>query len=536
MDRVPRLGSPQQVSSAPRQALVPAMVAGAGVVIAAFALASIRYPQLQPSASIAAYLLLWVGGLGGAVLLWRRDDRPALVLLIMVALLARAPLVHKAPFLSSDAYRYLWDGRVLLHGYDPYVVAPDDPRLHSLRLGWLYQYIDWNRVPSLYPPLALALFALADKLDDNGLLAIKSLVEIGDLAALALLIAALRRRGLPVGRAAFYAWSPVVIVEFAWSGHLESWALAALAAAVFLYDGGRRIWSAVALAAAVLVKLYPLALVPTFFARRGWKPAAVCAAIVALAYLPFFVWSTNVLGFLRSFSVAHHYNDTLHPYLHTRGSAVLLALCVAAAFYARYRGADLVRTIIMLVVAYLLVSSNVFPWYLTAFAILLPLVPDVFAGVQRPAMLGIAAWLSLAILGYAWQATYAAQFFEYAPLFAGLALTAFRMARSRPIATAVAAFILAGCSAGDREYRALAADEAAVAEGSAIYARHCALCHSPTRSSEVGPALDRVVERRSFADLSNHIATAVPGPDLSDEQRRSIVAYLVSLDERSHYK
>jgi len=36
------------------------------------------------------------------------------------------------PRLSTDVYRYVWDGRVQWLGYDPYVLEPDDPALRGL--------------------------------------------------------------------------------------------------------------------------------------------------------------------------------------------------------------------------------------------------------------------------------------------------------------------------------------------------------------------------------------------------------------------
>lgn len=386
-------------------------------------LASIHSVGDQPQLAVAAYIGLSVSALVGIAALWRRDDSAALLLLIVVAVVARAPFLLKQPFLSTDAYRYLWDGRELLNGLNPYVVAPDNPMLHWLRLDWLYQYIYWHWAPSIYPPLDLALFAIADKLDNSGLLGIKTLVEIGDLGALWLLVLALRQRGVPAGRAALYGWSPLVILEFAWSGHEEAWCVAALLAAIYIYDRGGRLGSALALAAAVLVKLYPLALIPAFFPRQAaWKWAGACFGIVVLAYVPFVLWDPNVFGFLSAFVTGYHQNDTLHLILGTRVCAAVFAACVAIAFYARTRGADLVATTALVVLAYLLLTPSVYPWYITVFAALLPLIPGVFSGQLRPVMIGLVCWLSFGILGYAAEASLAAHVAEYAPLFVGLAI------------------------------------------------------------------------------------------------------------------
>src|SRR6478609_891925 len=42
------------------------------------------------------------------------------------------------PSLSGDPYRYVWDARVLAHGYNPLAVAPDSPVLASLLDAVIY--------------------------------------------------------------------------------------------------------------------------------------------------------------------------------------------------------------------------------------------------------------------------------------------------------------------------------------------------------------------------------------------------------------
>ena len=55
----------------------------------------------------------------------RRD----VVIVLVVAVAARALLVPGAPTLSDDAYRFVWDGRVQAAGFNPYRYVPADRRL-----------------------------------------------------------------------------------------------------------------------------------------------------------------------------------------------------------------------------------------------------------------------------------------------------------------------------------------------------------------------------------------------------------------------
>ena len=53
--------------------------------------------------------------------------------MLLVAAALRLPLIVSPPFLSTDIYRYVWDGRVQAAGINPYRYLPADPALASLR-------------------------------------------------------------------------------------------------------------------------------------------------------------------------------------------------------------------------------------------------------------------------------------------------------------------------------------------------------------------------------------------------------------------
>ena len=59
--------------------------------------------------------------------------RTALVVILGLALAMRLAIVGEAPLLSTDLYRYVWDGRVQAAGINPYQYVPADPHLQALR-------------------------------------------------------------------------------------------------------------------------------------------------------------------------------------------------------------------------------------------------------------------------------------------------------------------------------------------------------------------------------------------------------------------
>ena len=60
-------------------------------------------------------------------------------MIIGFGIVFRAVLVPNDPaLLSTDMYRYVWDGRVQQHGINPYLYAPSSEQLRSLRDDTIY--------------------------------------------------------------------------------------------------------------------------------------------------------------------------------------------------------------------------------------------------------------------------------------------------------------------------------------------------------------------------------------------------------------
>lgn len=187
-------------------------------------------------------------------------------------------LVLAPPVLSDDVWRYLWDARVLTHGLDPYARAPDDPALAELR-NEVWARVSFREIPTIYPPVAQLLFALARSLADAP--AAVKLVALG----LHLLTGEVLLRAASDPRAhALFVLSPLALGESALSGHVDVAAgLFVLVAVVALGHGHPR-RAAVLAALATGTKLVGLLLLPAL--RRDRSALAVAALLSAALVLP----------------------------------------------------------------------------------------------------------------------------------------------------------------------------------------------------------------------------------------------------------
>jgi len=242
---------------------------------------------------------------------YRRIPCLELTMLIGAGLVFIALVFPNWPNLSPDSWRYLWDPQVILHGFNPYQIAPGDPRLSSLRTAYplIYANMRYRNVPTIYPPGAQGLYLLTALLSDT-IYGIKATMTLLSLIAAALVMVLLYRRGQDLRRVIIYLWNPLIVLEFALNAHIDIaavvWILLAILAASAPWprhraepaacapDGnGRRVHKATGIpqraligfliGMAVLTKLWPLILViafanPLIFRRHPPIPPGLLAS------------------------------------------------------------------------------------------------------------------------------------------------------------------------------------------------------------------------------------------------------------------
>src|SRR5271154_2121080 len=113
------------------------------------------------------------------------EHRAAFWLILGGALLFRLTLAPLPPTLSTDMYRYRWDGRVQNAGWNPYSVNALDPRLKSLRDS-AWSGMPGPEVPAIYPPLAELIFRGTARVTQSPL-GFKTPFVLADLLVVAML-------------------------------------------------------------------------------------------------------------------------------------------------------------------------------------------------------------------------------------------------------------------------------------------------------------------------------------------------------------
>lgn len=247
-------------------------VAAGGTVVAMIMVAALAHVgrPTDVAMGVALAYVPWAG-----LLIWRThlDERTAIGWGTGLAALAGLALLLAPPVLSDDIHRYLWDGTVARAGISPYAFAPDDPALASLR-DESWRRINNPEIPTIYPPIAQLLFAVAPSL-----VLLKVAALLAHLATIPVVANLARNGSLTLA----YALCPLVLLESALGGHVDAFAGLAIAGAVLALREQRPWSAALAAVIAVGVKLIGLLLVPLIWLRD--RRAALFAVVIGLAMI-----------------------------------------------------------------------------------------------------------------------------------------------------------------------------------------------------------------------------------------------------------
>ncbi|TJY37850.1 mannosyltransferase [Pontimicrobium aquaticum] len=198
-----------------------------------------------------------------------------LKLLTWIAFIFRTVFILAIPNLSQDFYRFIWDGRMILEGFNPYLYTPEsfiaNGEFLVAQAQELYTGMGGLSASHFtnYPPLNQLCFVFA------GLFASKNI--LGSVVVLRLIIIAadfgtlyfgqklLEKLKLPAHNIFWYILNPFIIIELTGNLHFEGVMIFFLVWSLYLLYSGKWKWAAVVFACSVSIKLMPLLFLPLFW-------------------------------------------------------------------------------------------------------------------------------------------------------------------------------------------------------------------------------------------------------------------------------
>jgi hypothetical protein len=363
----------------------------------------------------------------------REISKTALQVCLGLAVLWRVALVGVPPLMSDDIYRYVWEGRIQVHGGNPYAWTdrPEAERWIPLR-DPTWQAMNHKGYTAFYPVLWAMAVRLVASVHDS-VTAMKVFVVICEMLTWLVLARLLALRKLPPDRLLIAAWSPLAIAEIAGGGHNDSFGLLFVSLALLALDSGRPLLSALMGALAFQAKLAPGLAVAAWARRFKLWHIAAAAALVLVLVIPYASAGDGLLRSLSGYGQFWRYNQTLFvpieallgPKLAPIAAGLLVGVTALALAALRVEpvAAGLATT-----AAILLLSPSVLPWYATWLLPWLVLRDEagalLFTGTATLAYFVYPGWLA----GGPWQISWGLRALEYGPC---LLLSALSIARAR---------------------------------------------------------------------------------------------------------
>jgi hypothetical protein len=323
------------------------------------------------------------------------DGRAALLIILGGALAMRLALLFVEPYLSTDIYRYIWDGRVQAAGINPYRYMPVAPELSHLRDAAIFPGINRpDYAVTIYPPAAQAIFLAITRILGESVVAMKLGLLLFEAALVAVLIAVLRGLGRAATRVVIYAWHPLPIWEIAGSGHVDIAMCALLMGGLLLFVRGRTLVAGILVTLGALVKPTALLALPVLWRPWSWRLPLVVALTIVLAYVPYLSVGGGVLGYLGGYineegfgsgrgfallwlmeSYTGYLPGAVYVYA-TVAAAIMIGLALAVAFRKDRSAETAFACLSWLLAVFLVLASPHYPWYFLALVPVLALYPS----------------------------------------------------------------------------------------------------------------------------------------------------------------
>ncbi len=312
------------------------------------------------------------------------------------------------PNLSQDFYRFIWDGRLVLNGINPYLFTPemlmgDSSLSHGLVITNAQQLYDGMGALngshySNYPPINQLFFAIGSLWTGKGVLGsvivLRIVTILADIGILYYGKKLLEQLQLPVKNIFWYFLNPFIIIELTGNLHFEGVMLFFVVWSLYSLHKGKWFWAAVLLGVSVSVKLIPLLFLPLFFKYfvkkkaigKGFRKLSMfytaILATVTLTFAPFlssdFIsnFSEAILLWFQNFEFnASVYYIIRYIGFQTIGwniiadvgkilPLVVLFVLLLLAFFRRNETTQKLITVMLLGISfYFLLSTTIHPWY-----------------------------------------------------------------------------------------------------------------------------------------------------------------------------
>lgn len=282
-------------------------------------------------------------------------------------------------YLSDDVYRYVWEGKMVLHAYNPYIYSPNDFRNSGLADDLIYPLINHPWHVTIYPPLSQYLFAMTYLISGDSIIGFKLLSLLFEFLSLFLMFILVRKFDLPDWTYLLYLFCPLILIEFLFSNHLDIFGLPIVILLLLNLKESKPNSFLIGILAAlgVVVKLYLLFFIPflIFYFKGKYRLYFIISflIIVFISYLPFIASSGfNVFGSLVPYLSSWQYNGSIfllfkQVFGQTTARYICYSIFLSAyipLFFVKPFKNNLYLQMFAIFGLYLILTPSIFNWYM----------------------------------------------------------------------------------------------------------------------------------------------------------------------------
>lgn len=332
----------------------------------------------------------------------------------------RLVFLFAVPMLSDDFYRFIWDGRLLMAGVNPFLHFPAfymDSAVLSIPgiEESLYEKLNSPFYFSVYPPFSQLVFYISSFLSNGdffqNVLWLRVFILMAEGVSLYFLPKLLTRYGIAKKAGLIYALNPLVIVELSGNLHFEAYMICFIILFFYFLKESKIAWSGLFFGLAIITKLIPLIFLPLLIAPLGVRKflqfSFITLTIMLVTSLPFL---SGIQGFGSSIGLyfqKFEFNGSIYFLLREVGFWLAgfnliywfgLALAVLTFLLILWYAWSIRKSLSMALPPqlmwalsiYLLFSTTVHPWYITPLVLL-----ATFSNFRFPVV-----WSALIVLTY----------------------------------------------------------------------------------------------------------------------------------------
>lgn len=326
------------------------------------------------------------------------------------ALLLRLLLLLAIPNLSQDFYRFIWDGRLILEGINPYLQSPNELMISAPKLFPEMKVLHEGmgalsaRHYSNYPPIHQLPFITAALLSKHSVLGsvvvLRLILISADFVVLVYGKKLLQKLKLKTRNIYWFILNPLVVIELTGNLHFEGLMLCFFIMALYYTHTKKWYIAAVVMAMSIAVKLIPILSLPLFLNKLAWKKSVLfyltTGSCLILLFLPFVSvnFIDNYSSTINLWFSNFEFNASLFYLL--KGSFAkltglrlinsmgLVVLCFTAAqstyllIQKRRKTSELILATLWLLCGYYFISTTVHPWYICSLLLLSVFTPYKF--------------------------------------------------------------------------------------------------------------------------------------------------------------